>query len=121
MIDYILQRLTIDDSHKLIIDDRTHRGWMKDSYNYPLIPPFNLGCKSEPGPGQSLYLLSELDDQWELIGFDKAQEVLFGELTIKCVAAFVELKHTSYIFYKTKELTDAEVLIFYNICIWQFQ
>lgn len=40
------------------------------------------------------YLLGELNDQWELIGLDEAQEVLFGELAIECVTAFVKLKDT---------------------------
>lgn len=82
-----------------------------------IITPWKWTCSgSRPGPAQSTYLLGELDDQWELIGLDEAQEVLFAELTIKRVTAFVKLKHTNgktgYVyFYTTREFTDVEVPI----------
>lgn len=38
------------------------------------------------------YLLSELNDQRQLVGLDKGQEIFFGHLSIELVAAFVKLK-----------------------------
>lgn len=39
----------------------------------------------------SCYLLSELDDERQLVGLDKIQEVLFGHLAFKSVVTFIEL------------------------------
>lgn len=43
------------------------------------------------------YLLGELDDQRQLVGFDKSKEAVFGQLPIKGVSPFVKLwsKRTS--------------------------
>lgn len=38
------------------------------------------------------YLLSKLNDQWQLVGLDKGQKIFFGHLSIKVVASFVKLK-----------------------------
>lgn len=38
------------------------------------------------------YLLSELNDQGQLVGLDERQEVFFGELSIKSIASFIKLK-----------------------------
>lgn len=40
------------------------------------------------------YLLSELNDQRQLVGLDKGQKIFFGHLPIKVVASFVKLKKT---------------------------
>lgn len=37
------------------------------------------------------YLLSELNDQRQLVGLDEGQEVLFGQLSIEGIAAFIKL------------------------------
>ncbi len=39
----------------------------------------------------SHYLLSELDDQRQLVGLDKSQEVFFGQLSIEGIAIFIKL------------------------------
>lgn len=41
--------------------------------------------------GLCYYLLSELNDQRQLVGLDKGQEVLFGHFPIKGVTPFIEL------------------------------
>lgn len=38
------------------------------------------------------YLLSELNDQRQLVGLDKHQKIFFGHLSIEVVASFVKLK-----------------------------
>lgn len=52
------------------------------------LPPDLPGCR---------YLLSELDDERQLVGLDKIQEVLFGHLAIERVATFIKLEHTKHL------------------------
>lgn len=42
--------------------------------------------------GLSHYLLSELDDQRQLVGLDKSQECFFRQLSIKGIAPFIKLQ-----------------------------
>lgn len=50
-------------------------------------PPATCGT----GPREP-YLLGELDDQWELVVLDEAQQLLFGDLPLEVIPAFVELR-----------------------------
>ena len=45
--------------------------------------------------GPNRYLLGELDDQGQLVGLDEGQDVLLGHLSVKGVAALVELEKHS--------------------------
>lgn len=45
------------------------------------------GCVGVHG----VYLLCELNNQRQLVGLDKSQEVLFGQLSIKGIAPFIKL------------------------------
>lgn len=41
--------------------------------------------------GPSHYLLSELDDQRQLVGLDESQEFFFGQLSVKGIAPLIKL------------------------------
>lgn len=42
--------------------------------------------------GHGRYLLSELNDQRQLVGLDKSQEGFFGQLSIKSIATLIKLE-----------------------------
>lgn len=51
-----------------------------------------------PGAAPGCYLLSELNDQRQLVGLDKSQDVFFGHLAIKGIAPFIELQKDKKLF-----------------------
>lgn len=59
------------------------------SRGFALLVAADARCVS--GHPASSYLLSELDDQRQLVGLDKRQQLLFGELPVEGIAALVEL------------------------------
>lgn len=64
--------------------------------------------------GPANYLLSELDDQRQLVGLDKSQEVLFGQLSIKCIAPFIKLNGQT-----TKKIEiNISHLVSHLVCLW---
>lgn len=41
--------------------------------------------------GLRYYLLCELNDQWQLVGFDKGQEIFLGQLSIVGITPLIKL------------------------------